>query len=139
MFRCNTSKLSVGTFARFMMDGKGKHTGIPVAQRAKLVVAEYNALKSNPAQFAELVKRAANTPRPMKRVRAPRKAGTYSLFVKSAYASKAVTTNGKSAPANSKKVATIWKKYKAAVEAKQGKPLAKDTKNFDLNLLRSLA
>ena len=68
----------------------------------------------------------------------PHKATPYSVFTKSACASKAVT-NGKSAPANSKKVAAIWKKYKAAVEAKQGKPLAKDTKNFDLNLLRSLA
>ena len=68
-------------------------------QRAKLIGAEYNALKRNRAQLAELAKRAANT------------------------------------SANSKKVAAIWKKYKAAVKAKQGKPLAKGTKDFDLKLI----
>ena len=139
MFRCNTSKLAVGTFVRFLMDGKGKHTGISGLKRAKLIGAEFNALKRDPAQFAELAKRAANTPKPKKRVPVPRKATQYGLFTKAAFASKAVTTKGKPIAAASKKVAAIWKKYKAAVEAKQGKPLAKGTTNFDLNLLRSLA
>ncbi len=140
MFRCNTSKLAVSTFVRFLMDGKGKHTGISGLKRAKLIGAEFNALKRmRGGQFAELAKRAANTPKPKKRVPVPRKATQYGLFTKAAFASKAVTTKGKTIAAASKKVAAIWKKYKAAVEAKQGKPLAKNTKNFDLNLLRSLA
>ncbi len=104
------------------------------------MAAEYNALKRKRPQFAELAKRAATTPFPKRRVPGPHKAKTYSLFTKSAYASKAVTSKGyKGLAANSKTVAAIWKKYKAAKKANQGKPLAKNTKNFDLKLLRSLA
>jgi hypothetical protein len=140
MFRRSSSKLAVSTYTRFLMDGKGKATGIPFLKHARLMTAEYYALKKSPSKFAELARRAANTPRPKKRVPVPRKPNAYSMFTKSAFETKAVASSSKSIASNAKKVAALWKKYKAAVAAKQGgKPLAKNVKVFDMKLLRSLA
>ena len=138
MLRRSSCRLAVNPYMRFLIDGKGTLSGMPIAKRAMICVAEYAALKKDPSKFAALVKRAAATPRPQKRVPVPRKANTYALFTKSVFAAKLIPA-GTKFTTRGKQLAALWKKYKAAVEAKQGKPVAKNTKVFDVKLLRSLA
>jgi hypothetical protein len=54
--RC-TPIVRAGPFAMFLIRSKGKHTGMPIKERAKKVVAEYRAL--SPDQLAELRKAAS--------------------------------------------------------------------------------
>jgi len=138
MLRRSSCRLAVSTYVRFLMDSKGTLSGVSFDKRSRLFAAEFAALKRSPSKYADLVKRAASTPRPKKRVRVPRKANAYALFTKSVHGANVIPARTKLV-ARGKRLAALWKKYKAAVEAKQGKPLAKTTKVFDEKLLRSLA
>jgi hypothetical protein len=52
--RCTPIARGVGPFVMYLIRSKGKHTGMPVTERAKKVAAEYRAL--SPTKLAELRK-----------------------------------------------------------------------------------
>jgi hypothetical protein len=113
MFRRTPSKLQVSTYARFLMDSKGKHSGVPAHQRAKIMTTEYNAVKRDTKAFEMLQARARSTPKPPPRVRKARNATTYANFVRAVYAKK-IFPSGKVSSVSARRIALLWKKYKTA-------------------------